>query len=68
MALKDAGWRARLAPFRYAAAQIGAWPRPFLQGFDGGTEKEKARHGGSIGLGEWQKGRFSGVVRLTAIL
>ncbi len=67
-ALKDAGWRARLAPFRYAAALIGALLRWFLQGFDGGTEKEKARHGGAYGLEGWQKGRFSGVVRLTAIL
>ena len=66
--MKDAGWRARLAPFRPAAARIGALLRCFLQGFDGGTEKEKARHGGGFGLGEWQKGRFSGVVRLTAIL
>ena len=63
-ALKDAGWRARLAPFRYAAALIGALLRWFLQDFDGGTEKEKARHDGVIGLGEWQKGQFSGVVRL----
>lgn len=63
-ALKDAGWRARLAPFRPAAARIGAPLRWFLQGFDGGTEKEKARHDGVIGLGEWQKGQFSGVVRL----
>lgn len=67
-ALKDAGWRARLAPFRHAAARIGALLRWFLQGFDGGTEKEKARHGGAYGLEGWQKGRFSGVVRLTAIL
>ena len=62
--MKDAGWRARLAPFRYAAALIGALLRWFLQDFDGGTEKEKARHDGVIGLGEWQKGQFSGVVRL----
>lgn len=34
-ALKDAGWRARLAPFRYAAALIGALRGCFLQGFDG---------------------------------
>ena len=34
-ALKDAGWRARLAPFRYAAALIGALLRWFLQGFAG---------------------------------
>ena len=72
--MKDAGWRARLAPFRYAAARIGAPRGWFLQGFDGGTEKEKARNGGSIrhggayGLEGWQKGRFSGGVRLTAIL
>ena len=51
-----------------AAALIGALLRLFLQGFDGGTEKEKARHGGAYGLEGWQKGRFSGVVRLTAIL
>lgn len=51
-----------------AAALIGALLRWFLQGFDGGTEKEKARHGGAYGLEGWQKGRFSGVVRLTAIL
>lgn len=63
-ALKDAGWRARLAPFCYAAALIGALQGCFLQDFDGGTEKEKARHDGVIGLGEWQKGQFSGVVRL----
>lgn len=67
-ALKDAGWRARLAPFRPTAARIGALLRWFLQGFDGETEKEKARHGGAYGLEGWQKGRFSGVVRLTAIL
>lgn len=67
-ALKDAGWRARLAPFRHAAARIGAPRGCFLQGFDGETEKEKARHGGAYGLEGWQKGRFSGVVRLTAIL
>lgn len=30
-ALKDAGWRARLAPFRYAVALIGAPRRCFLQ-------------------------------------
>ena len=30
-ALKDAGWRAKLAPFRYAAALIGAPRRCFLQ-------------------------------------
>lgn len=34
-ALKDAGWRAKLAPFRHAAALIGALLRWFLQGFDG---------------------------------
>lgn len=34
-ALKDAGWRAKLAPFRYAAALIGAPQGCFLQGFDG---------------------------------
>ena len=67
-ALKDAGWRARLAPFRYAAARIGAPRGCFLQGFDAFPEKIIARCGGVISLGEWQKGRFSGVVRLTAIL
>ena len=30
-ALKDAGWNAKLAPFRPAAAQIGALLRWFLQ-------------------------------------
>lgn len=54
--------------FRHAAARIGALRGCFLQGFDGETEKEKARHGGAYGLEGWQKGRFSGVVRLTAIL
>lgn len=68
MALKDAGWRARLAPFRPAVALIGALLRWFLQGFDGDAAKTIARCGSAIGLGEWQKGRFSGVVRLTAIL
>ena len=67
-ALKDAGWRARLAPFRYAAALIGAPRGCFLQDFDAFPEKIIARCGGVISLGEWQKGRFSGVVRLTAIL
>lgn len=67
-ALKDAGWRAKLAPFRYAAALIGALLRWFLQDFDAFPEKTIARCGGGFGLGEWQKGRFSGVVRLTAIL
>lgn len=67
-ALKGAGWRAKLAPFRYAAALIGALLRWFLQGFDAFPEKTIARHGGAYGLEEWQKGRFSGVVRLTAIL
>lgn len=67
-ALKGAGRGARLAPFRPAAARIGALLRWFLQDFDGGTEKEKARHDGAYGLEGWQKGRFSGVVRLTAIL
>ena len=66
--MKDAGWRARLAPFRYAAALIGAPRGCFLQGFDAFPEKIIARCGGVISLGEWQKGRFSGVVRLTAIL
>ena len=67
-ALKDAGWRAKLAPFRYAAARIGALLRWFLQGFDGDAAKTIARCGSAIGLEGWQKGRFSGVVRLTAIL
>ena len=67
-ALKDAGWRARLAPFRPAAARIGAPRGCFLQGFDGDAAKTIARCGSAIGLEGWQKGRFSGVVRLTAIL
>lgn len=67
-ALKDAGWRTKLAPFRYAAALIGALLRWFLQDFDAFPEKTIARCGGAYGLEEWQKGRFSGVVRLTAIL
>lgn len=39
-----------------------------MQDFDAFPEKTIARCGGAIGLEEWQKGRFSGVVRLTAIL
>ena len=39
-----------------------------MQDFDAFPEKIIARRGGLISLGEWQKGRFSGVVRLTAIL
>lgn len=39
-----------------------------MQGFDGDAANGYARHGGAYGLEGWQKGRFSGVVRLTAIL
>ena len=42
--------------------------RWFLQGFDGDAANRLARHGGAYGLEGWQKGRLSGVVRLTAIL
>ena len=51
-----------------AAALIGALRGCFLQGFDGEAAKTIARCGSAIGLEGWQKGRFSGVVRLTAIL
>ena len=39
-----------------------------MQGFDAFPEKIIARCGGAFSLGEWQKGRFSGVVRLAVIL
>ena len=39
-----------------------------MQGFDAFPEKIIARCGGAYGLEGWQKGRISGVVRLTAIL
>ena len=53
---------------RHAAALIGVPRGCFLQGFDGDAANGYARHGGTYGLERWQKGRFSGVVRLTAIL
>ena len=53
---------------RHAAALIGALLRWFLQDFDGDAAKTIARCGSAYGLEEWQKGRFSGVVRLIAIL
>ena len=63
-----AGWQGYLAYLGTAAAQIGALQRCFLQGFDGEAWKTIARCGSAIGLEGWQKGRFSGFVRLTAIL
>lgn len=67
-ALKDAGWRARFAPFRYAAALIGAHGRGDGHGLAVHRPDRPALRGGEYSPKKWQKGRFPAPAGVGAIL